>query len=194
MWREEYYEFAKTPAGGSLNLTEAAAQWTAWEADLTNELRDEGGPKQSPARLWVKLGDVISFDDIQSYVRKLELVEEEMSKHIDQEHLMRMRAKIMGGMEGLAQLSGCGKVSEGLMTNAAQMLARGAKDERIASAFAEDGIDGFQLRSLAPTDLGKKDKKKEAGGNGDDGEDGEDEEHDGEDDGDDVDQQSQPGN
>ena len=43
MHREQYTEFAKTLAGGGVNLIEAEAQWAHWLADGTFELKDKVG-------------------------------------------------------------------------------------------------------------------------------------------------------
>ena len=72
MHKDEYLEFARTLAGGGLNIVEALAQWSCWEADPAFVLRDELGPSRSPLRLWIKLGDFVDFDDIQSMLKRLE--------------------------------------------------------------------------------------------------------------------------
>jgi len=143
MWKDEYLEFAKTPAGGGLNSVEAQAQWSAWEADATFELRDQLGPKRSPLRLWVKVGDFVSFDDIQSYIKKLEIVAEEMKKP-NVEDLSKIRAKIMQGCETVAGQN----VAEQSAAVAGQLIARGSQDILRQNSLVEEGLSGVVLKQL----------------------------------------------
>lgn len=153
MWKEEYIEFAKTPAGGGLSAVEATAQWAAWEADPDMKLRDELGPPRSPVRLWVKVGDFVSFDDIQSYLKKLEAVAEEVKKP-RAEDLGQMRVRMMQGHETIAGQS----LSSTYSAAAEQLVARGQRDAMKQPAFADEGVSGLHVRQLMDEDEPADDK------------------------------------
>eukprot|EP00974_Lingulodinium_polyedra_P062335 6018286-Lingulodinium_polyedra.AAC.1 len=71
MWEEEYYEWAKTTAGGSLSVASAREQWTKMAAEDSGVVRCFDGPAHAPLMLRVVIG--VFIDHINSVAAGKEL-------------------------------------------------------------------------------------------------------------------------
>ena len=73
MWEDQAIEFFQTTAGGSLTKAKAKIEWDSRVANVDDDtLTDQKGPQHSALRIWVKTGDMVSFEN--TYGR---------SKHLD---------------------------------------------------------------------------------------------------------------
>ena len=142
MWKDEYVQFAQSVAGGSKSKAQAEAQWSQWEIDISVELRDDGGPKESPLRFWVKTGDFMNFEDIESRMKVIEGETDNVKKPAI-EDIARLRQKAMSGHDNIL-----GQRSETLVGNVVALLKRSSSDLTQPQGFADDTIGGLMVRQM----------------------------------------------
>eukprot|EP00959_Pyramimonas_sp_CCMP1952_P276372 5777124-Pyramimonas_sp.AAC.1 len=131
MWEEEFYDHAKTAAGGKMSPKQAQAQWLDWSNKYENNpddiIWDKDGPEPSPLQFWVKVGKFVNLTNKHEVGRRMEktLV---TNKKATQDDVAKMKKIARNGPD---ELEGMGV--DGMM---AKLLVKNTGSSGSSSAFA----------------------------------------------------------
>ena len=163
MWEEEYYEFAKSTAGGGYTAVQAKEKWQKMAAEDSGVLRCMDGPEHSPIMLRIQTGIYIS--NINKFGIEKELsMSNGPTKNPNEADIAAGRHNVFSGhdMVGGVEVGDLGAIAR-------NMVAAGAGDKGDAASsftgtFNHEGITDVNLRQhfmkKALTDRSTPDGKK----------------------------------